>query len=227
VPPLRETLPPVHLAPDHVSACLGLIADTHYGDRLHALPPAVHDIFEGVDLILHAGDVGRLELLDELGRTAPVVAVHGNDEVFPETQRELPYQQLLHVAGQRLVLTHAHNPDLAHELESRKDDAWGPKLARRAAFGHRAGAGIVVYGHTHIPTDVVQDGVRLINPGALASGNHHMRQSRRTVALLYLHTDGGSSVVHVDLDAPDRPFTFDVDWAAGFRTAMLQFQSPL
>jgi len=58
-----------------IAACLGLIADTHYGDRLDALPPAVHGIFEGVDLILHAGDVGRLELLDQLGRTAPVVAV--------------------------------------------------------------------------------------------------------------------------------------------------------
>ncbi|HEU5318988.1 MAG TPA: metallophosphoesterase family protein [Chloroflexota bacterium] len=227
MPPLRETLRPATLAAGHVAACLGLISDTHYGDRLDALPAVVHDIFRDVDLILHAGDVGRLQLLDELGRTAPVVAVHGNDEIFPETQRELPYQQLLHFAGQRIVLTHAHHPDQAQEMESRKDDAWTAKLARRAAFGHRAGASIVVYGHTHIPTDVLHDGVRLVNPGALASGNHKMRQARRTVALLHLHQNGGASVVHVDLASPDRPFTFHIDWPAGFRTAMLQFQEPL
>ncbi|CAA9245795.1 MAG: hypothetical protein AVDCRST_MAG77-1884, partial [uncultured Chloroflexi bacterium] len=57
--------------------------------------------------------------------------------------------------------SHAHYPDHAQEMESRKSDEWAPKLARRAAFGHRAGARIVVYGHTHIPTDVQHDGVWL------------------------------------------------------------------
>ena len=227
MPSLRDALLPEALPAGSVAACLGLISDTHYGDRLNALPPIVHQIFEGTDLILHAGDVGRLEILDELGRTAPAIAVHGNDEAFPEAQRELPYQQLLHVAGHRIVLTHAHHPDHAQEMESRKDDSWTPKLARRAAFGHRAGAQIVVYGHTHIPTDVTHDGVRLINPGALASGNRKTRQSCKTVALLYLNTDGGASVVHVDLAAPDRPFPLTIDWDQGFRAAMLRFQEAL
>jgi hypothetical protein len=187
----------------------------------------VLEIFRGVDLILHAGDVGQLSILDELSAAAPVVAVHGNDERFAEAQRDLPYQETVIAAGQRIVLTHAHHPDLAQERESRKIDAWAPKLDRRAAFGHRAGAKIVVYGHTHVPMDAVHQGVRLINPGALASGNHRLRQFRKTVALLYLHAGGGASVVHVDLDAPHRAAAIEIDWAAGFRAAMLQFQEPL
>jgi len=153
--------------------------------------------------------------------------VHGNDERFEEAQRALPYQQLVVAAGQRIVLTHGHYPDAAEEMESRKEDAWGPKLDRRAAFGHRAGAKIVVYGHSHVPTDVEHQGVRLINPGALASGNFQMRQHRKTVALLYLKRDSGSRVVHVDLAEPDRPAHIAIDWDAGFRAAMVQFQEPI
>ena len=207
------------------AACLGLISDTHYPERLDALPKTVFEIFRDVDLILHAGDIGALSVLDELGSIAPVVAVHGNDERLEETQRELPYQQLITVAGQRIVLSHTHYPDLAQEMESRKNDAWGPKLDRRAAFGHRAQAGIVVYGHTHIPTDVLHQGVRLVNPGAIASGNFTVRQSRRTVALLYALRSGGSEVVHVDIDQPERPFRFTLDGAAGFDAAAGQFRT--
>ena len=72
------------------------------------------------------------------------------------------------------------------------------------------------------------DGVkRLINPGALASGNYRMHQHRKTVALLYVHADGGSSVVHIDLAQPDRRAEIDIDWSAGFRAAMQEFQEPI
>ena len=72
-------------------ATLGLLSDTHFHDRLFELPPHLAAIFAGVDLILHAGDVGDISVLDELGHIAPVVAVHGNDE--PEHVKQwLPYQ---------------------------------------------------------------------------------------------------------------------------------------
>lgn len=135
---------------ERVIARLGLIADTHLPDRLATLPAAVFDVFAGVDLILHAGDVGELRVLDTLSAIAPVVAVHGNDDT-DEAQRELPYQQLVSIGGVRLLLTHAHYPDRAEELAARRDDRWAPKLERRAAMGRRAGAAIVVFGHTHVP----------------------------------------------------------------------------
>ena len=211
-------LPP-GLPADRVAARIGLISDTHMPDRCVALPPALFEALKGVELLLHAGDVGELWVLDRLAALAPVVAVHGNDDT-QDAQRELPYQQAIAVAGQRIVLTHAHYPDRAEELESRRDDAWGPKLERRAAFGRRAGASIVVFGHTHVPMARRYDGVLLVNPGAIASPNYATRQALRSVALLFIRDDGAAYVAHVDLAAPERAFEPQVDWAAGFRAAL-------
>jgi putative phosphoesterase len=207
------------VAPEALAAVAGLLSDTHLPERLDALPPALFRAFEGVDVVLHAGDLGELRVLDELSRVAPTVAVHGNDDT-PAAQRELPYQQVVTLAGQRIVLSHAHYPDREQEMASRREDAWGPKLSRWAAFGRRAGAGIVVWGHTHIPFAGWHEGVFLANPGALASGSYVTRQTRRTVALLFLRRDGQPFVTHVDLDAPEAPFRPRVDLGAGFRAAL-------
>jgi putative phosphoesterase len=222
---LARWLPP-DVGPETITASIGLISDTHMPDRLTELPAPIFDILHGVDLLLHAGDVGELHVLDRLGVIAPVVAVHGNDETA-EAQRELPYQQLLAIAGQRIVLTHAHYPDRAEELASRRDDTWRPKLERRMAFGRRAGAPIVVFGHTHVPMACQMDNVLLVNPGAVASGSHTWRQKRRTVALLYMRADRLPLVVHIDLASPDRPFVPRIDWDAGFAAALGQFNESI
>ena len=230
LPLLRDKLRPPEVPKARLLACVGLISDTHYPERLAVLPPVVGEIFRGVNLVLHAGDVGKLALLDQLSavvRGVPVIAVHGNDERFSEAQRELPYQQIISIGGYRILLTHGYYPDIDQEMESRKSDEWAPKLDRRAAFGHGAGAKIVVYGHTHIPTDVPHQGVRLINPGALASGNFTTRQFRKTVALLYLRDDGTPFTVHVDLAQHDRAWTPHIDWAGGFRAAIEQTQESI
>jgi putative phosphoesterase len=218
MPPLCDTFLPPELPAERVAARIGLISDTHMPDRCVELPPALFDVLRGVDLLLHAGDVGELWVLDRLSALAPVVAVHGNDDT-EDAQRELPYQQMIAVAGQRVVLTHAHYPDRAEELESRRDDAWGPKLERRAAFGRRAGASIVVFGHTHVPMAYRYEDILLVNPGAIASPNYITRQTLRSVALLFIRDDGAPFVAHVDLAAPDCTFEPRVDWAAGFRAA--------
>jgi putative phosphoesterase len=215
----RERFLPPDIPADRLAACLGLVSDTHLPDRCAALPPALFAALDGVDLLLHAGDVGELRVLDQLSALAPTVAVHGNDET-EEAQRALPYQQLVAVAGRRILLTHAHYPDRAEELASRKDDAWGPKLARRADLGRRAGAAVVVFGHTHIPMTYQDDELLLVNPGAIASGNGRSRQLRRSVALLYLRDDGHAVAVHVDLAAPERVYEPRVEWDAGFRAAL-------
>lgn len=194
--------------------------------RCAVLPPAVFDVLRGVDVVLHAGDVGELWVLDRLSTIAPVIAVHGNDE-SADAQRELPYQQIVAAGGQRILLTHAHYPNRAEEMESRADDGWHPKLARRASMGQRAGARIVVFGHTHIPMAVEHEGVLLVNPGAIASPNPTTRQRIQTVAVLFIRDDGAPFVTHVDLGYPDQPFAPRIDWQAGFRTAHEQFTTPL
>lgn len=217
---------PSDLPPERVTACLGLISDTHMPDRCPALTPALFDMLQDVDVLLHAGDVGELWVLDRLSAIAPVVAVHGNDETTA-AQRELPYQQLIAIGGQRILLTHAHYPDRAEELASRRDDSWEPKLERRAAMARRAGASIIVFGHTHIPMRLERSDVLLINPGAIASGSYTTRQRIQTIALLFVCGDGPPWVIHVDLANPKQPFTPRIDWPAGFRVALDQFSASI
>lgn len=212
--------------PPRVVARIGLIADTHLPDRLAALPPTVFAALAGVDLILHAGDVGELRVLDALGAIAPVVAVHGNDDTA-EAQRELPYQQLLSVGGVRLLLTHAHYPDRADELAARRDDRWAPKLERRAAMGRRAGAAIVIFGHTHVPMAVSWGDVLLINPGAIAPGNHFVRQTLRSIATLIVSDAGDVAVEHLNLDNEGCVFRPSVDLEAGFAAALAPLSAPI
>ncbi len=221
---------PARFLPEAISAeqvihCLGLVSDTHMPERRPDLPPALFEIFDGVDLVLHAGDVGALWVLDRLSLIAPVVAVHGNDDT-EEAHRELPYEQVVAVAGRRLLLYHSHHQDPLEEAAARRDDAWLPKLDQRAALGRRAGATVVVFGHTHIPMALRHREVLLVNAGALASGSWTGRQKVQTVALLFVLKEGEVVVVHVDLAAPDRAFTPRVRWDAGYDAALAEINAP-
>lgn len=209
-----------------VAAVVGLVSDTHYPQRCRQLPPALFDVLAGVDLILHAGDVGELRVLDDLSRIAPVVAVHGNDETT-EAQRALPSQQVVSVAGTRIFLWHSHYPDPAAERASRVDDAMPPKFMRTVATAQQAGAALAVFGHWHIPLVHQQDGVTLVNPGALASGNEFTHQLIQTVALLFLLRDGERRIIHVDLAKPGRPFAPAVDVHAGFDASLQRFSASI
>jgi putative phosphoesterase len=194
-------------------------------ERLASIPGTLWDVMRDTDLLLHAGDVGELWVLDRLSDIAPVVAVHGNDDT-PDAQRELPGQQLVSVAGKRILLWHSHFPDPAEEVASR-GGFWPPKLARLADQGRRAGAEVVVFGHAHVPVVYEQDGILLVNPGALASGSLFSRQERRTVAELLISSDGGVSAIHLDLSAPDRSFEPRLDLQAEFAVALRKYQSPI
>ncbi|MBI1259964.1 MAG: YfcE family phosphodiesterase [Chloroflexi bacterium] len=193
---------------------IGLISDTHMPRRLKTLPPIVAQVFATCDLILHAGDVGELWVLDQLSQSAPVIAVHGNDETV-EATNALPFLQTLAIAGHRLVLTHSHNPDRHMEMEQRKDDTWPHKLQYRANYGKAHGAKIVIWGHTHIPMQVEHDGVLLINPGAIASGGPWTKQILQTVAVLTLTANTAPQVQFINLQTGGE-YIPDIDWNTGF-----------
>src|SRR5215471_948995 len=79
---------------------LGIVSDTH-----GLLDSRVLEIFEGVDRILHAGDVGDERILVELEAVAPVIAVAGNVDGFPLAQR-LKETEILDLEARRILLIH-------------------------------------------------------------------------------------------------------------------------
>lgn len=123
-----------------------MIADTH-----GVLRPEVFDIFAEVDHILHAGDVGGVDLLLELEALAPVTAVYGNTDGF-DIRTRYPQVARLELEGQRVVVTHGD------QFGSPRPDGL------RTAFPETE---IVVYGHTHRPFLELYDYlVTVINPGS-------------------------------------------------------------
>ncbi|MCB0036907.1 MAG: YfcE family phosphodiesterase [Anaerolineales bacterium] len=209
-----------------IVARIGLMSDTHMPDRLAKLPAGLWQAFAGVDFILHAGDVGELWVLDELSTIAPVIAVHGNDETADAT-RELPYKQVVTVAGQRILVWHSHYQDRIDEMASRQDETLLPKLERIAAHGRRAGARIVFFSHWHIPLTYQFEDLFLINAGTFASGSWFTRARHQTAALLQFYADGSFETVHIDLAAPSQPFTAAFDVSAGFRAAAAPYEDTI
>lgn len=122
---------------------VGLISDTH--GQLRA---GVHDALMGVDLILHAGDVGGDAILDELALIAPVMAVRGNTDAPGQPRLEPAIDR--RIGALRVHVSHGH------ELGS-------PTLpALLAAYD----ADVIVYGHTHRQFVGRADGRLVVNPGA-------------------------------------------------------------
>lgn len=125
---------------------LGVIADTH-----GMLRPDVFDVFSQVDHILHAGDLGPLELLAELEAIAPVTAVYGNTDDW-EVRAKLPQVVRLELDGFDIVVTHG--------------DQFGRGVPNEKLHAAFPGADIIIHGHTHLPKLEVYDVVQTImNPG--------------------------------------------------------------
>ncbi len=151
---------------------IGLISDTH-----GHLDPRVPKIFEGVDHILHAGDIGYASIILELEGIAPVTAVLGNNDAgldFRETE-------VAELRGEKLLVHHIVRPDALHD-----------RLARSVSH-HKPG--FVIFGHTHQAYDSVVNGIRFINPGY--SGKPRLG-AKRSVAILDL-TGAGPALKFVDL----------------------------
>ncbi|HLB54774.1 MAG TPA: metallophosphoesterase family protein [Gemmatimonadales bacterium] len=124
---------------------LGIISDTH-----NLLRPEVFEVFRGVDRILHAGDIGELDILSGLEAIAPVVAVWGNTDGF-EMRARVPEVVEARIEGFDFLLIHGHQLG-----------APNPETLNRAY----PKAEVIVYGHTHEPLlTVVDEVVTVMNPG--------------------------------------------------------------
>jgi hypothetical protein len=124
---------------------LGIISDTH-----GLLRPEVFEVFKEVDQIIHAGDIGSLDLLTELEALAPVLAVYGNTDGF-DVRARIPALIETRIEGLDFVVLHGDQlgsptPDKAHQAFPKAD--------------------VIIYGHTHRPLLTTVDlTVTVMNPG--------------------------------------------------------------
>ncbi len=147
---------------------VGVVSDTHCPEFLDRLPDRIGELLSGVELILHAGDVGSAETLAELGRIAPVAAVRGDHD----RGLDLPERRVVEVAGKQIGLVHGNRSHLIEEPATFAGTLtlghWWPKVGLyRWLRGSFPDADAVVYGHTHFADSRRLDGTLLLNPGAV------------------------------------------------------------
>lgn len=140
---------------------IGVISDTH-----GLLRPAAVAALAGSRTILHAGDVGKTDILGRLQLLAPLIAIRGNVDTGPTWASLLPATLTVEIGGIRIHLVH-----------DRRDLSLDP-----AAAGIR----VVVSGHSHQPSIEESAGVLYLNPGSAGPRRFHL-----PITLARLHLHGG------------------------------------
>ncbi|MBW1729363.1 MAG: metallophosphoesterase family protein [Deltaproteobacteria bacterium] len=157
---------------------IGVISDTHLNQPSSLLEKVYRECFHDVDLILHAGDVCRLEVL-EVFKDKRLYVVSGNCD-DDEVKKRFPDKQVIEAGGYKIGLVHG----------------WGPPfgLWRRVASVFR-GVNCIVFGHSHRPMTKRDNGVLFFNPGAFCGGIFSLWQ--KSVGILYLEKDIEPELIRV------------------------------
>jgi putative phosphoesterase len=156
---------------------VGLISDTH-----GLLRPEATRALEGSDLILHAGDVGSLDLLRQLGEIAPVRAVRGNTDPA-EVVAAMPETDVVDLTSPNGAVSREGRGPLAYLLHGHREIDLDP-----AASGFR----VVVFGHSHQPLVQERDGVLFVNPGSAGP-----RRFGLPVSVARLSVEGGEVIAEI------------------------------
>lgn len=129
---------------------IGVISDTHIPGRAHSLPRRVFEVFEEVDLILHAGDFVTPAVLEELSTVAETRGVAGNID-DSSIHDSLPETVVIDLDGIRVGMVH---------------DSGLSKGRRQRMISKFPGCRVVVFGHSHQPLLEDEQGLMLLNPGS-------------------------------------------------------------
>ena len=149
-------------APDR-TPFIGVVSDTHsyYDDRLD-------DVLAGAERIVHAGDIGTIDVLSRLRALAPVTAVPGNTDL-PFWDGELPWEAEVEALGLRILVCH-----IGKSLMGRHDPV-------------AEGFDLVVSGHSHKAAVERRGNTLFLNPGAAGKARFGLP---RTCALVTVGADG-------------------------------------
>ncbi len=144
---------------------IGIISDTH-----NFLDPKIPRLLEGVEHILHAGDVGSQSIILQLEAIAPTNAVSGNTDDPGMNYRAT---EVVSLAGRKFLVHHIVNPQaLSEDLQNR--------IARERPD-------VIVFGHTHKPFSATVGGTLFFNPGYAGKSRFGMQ---RSVAILHCDDKG-------------------------------------
>lgn len=155
---------------------IGVIADTHIPDLRRSLPARVMEIFSSVEIVLHAGDITALDVLQQLQESVSLTfAVYGDHDT-PEVRTYLQESQVLEFGGLRVGLVHGH-PEARSGINERiqkllRRDPYNPEYIQ-FILSRFSNVDAIVFGHTHIPYAKVHEGVFLFNPGSINPSNNN------------------------------------------------------
>ena len=156
---------------------IGLITDTHIPMVAKELPSEITEIFQGVDLILHAGDIYELPVLDELERIAPVLAALGDDDDWNlMDDKRIEMKHVLKLEGQTIWLVH-ERPYVFLLTQQQKEEP----------------PDIVVYGHSHTAQVQRKNGVLFVGSGSPTFLNYI--RGPGTVAILDISSKGAEATI--------------------------------
>jgi len=131
---------------------ISVISDTHIPATCESLPQKVANLLKGADLIVHAGDLTELNVLDELKKIAPVEAVYGNmDSVI--LLRQLPLRKVINVGAFKLGIIHGNGAPgnlISYIRQNFKDER----------------VDCIIYGHSHTAAIDIIDNTIYFNPGS-------------------------------------------------------------
>ncbi|HSY93260.1 MAG TPA: metallophosphoesterase family protein [Candidatus Binatus sp.] len=149
---------------------IGVISDTH-----GLLRPEALEALRGSEHIIHAGDVGAPEILEQLATIAPVTAVRGNVDTAAWA-RKLAETEVVELAGISIYVLH--------------------DLAQFDLKPEAAGFKVVISGHSHVPKQETKNGVLYLNPGSAGP-----RRFKLPVSVARVTTNDGrieSEIVSLD-----------------------------
>jgi putative phosphoesterase len=157
---------------------IGVISDTHLSKPTSELAQLIHTVFADATMILHAGDLTELEVLEAFS-DKEVVAVAGNMDTM-DVRNQLPSERVVEAGGFRIGLTHG----------------WGHPFGvpKKIADTFRD-VDVIVYGHSHRPDNQVRNGILFFNPGAFSGGFPLTR--KRSVGILTLEDKVSGEIIRL------------------------------
>lgn len=170
---------------------IGVIADTHIPARAKELPAKIYEVFQGVDLIIHAGDVVEMNVIQDLRSIAEVIAVYGN-MCSAEVQEEFPYKCVVHVNGFKIGVVHGHGPVDRVQV---KEHAFQEFKRENIAVD------CIIFGHTHHPENEVIDGILFFNPG---SAVENKTLAENTVGILMVGHKSSGGIIKGEIISIDK-----------------------